>query len=224
MASGNRSTAYLLNTIHATVKSVSNLYLPNLLQASNHVLNSSYSHTNLHPGICYHSSTHCVDIIGTCLYGFRTCSRTNKWPPTICKNLCGDKFPIWATVIIFGVSGITILAVAIIATLTRKVHLECFKDCKEVNSFVFLTVLCLLIWLPYTLTFSLSIPIAEASFCFGVFPYMAIPFFCKIFLFVPKIWSSRHKRRRNRTMIERRSTLSTSSLIRRSSNSFSFRS
>ena len=144
-----------------------------------------------------------MDIIGTCLYGFRTCSRTNKWPPTICKNLCGDKFPIWATVIIFGVSGITILAVAIIATLTRKVHLECFKDCKEVNSFVFLTVLCLLIWLPYTLTFSLSIPIAEASFCFGVFPYMAIPFFCKIFLFVPKIWSSRHKRRRNRTMIKK---------------------
>ena len=139
-------------------------------------------------------------------------------PPLDAKICGGANFPIWAVAIVYGVNGITILAVAVIATLTRNVHLECFKDCKEVNSFVFLTVLCLLIWLPYTLTFSLSIPIAEASFCFGVFPYIAIPFLCKVFLFLPKIWSSRYERRKRRTLTHRRSTYSTSSLIRRNSN------
>ena len=138
-------------------------------------------------------------------------------PPLSAKVCGGDNFPIWAIVIVYGVNGITILAVAVIATLTRKVRLDCFKDSKEVNSFVFLTVLCLLIWLPYTITFSLNVPIAEASFCFGVFPYIVIPFLCQVFLFVPKIWLSRHESRRPWITEKRKSTASTYS-FRRSSH------
>ena len=138
-------------------------------------------------------------------------------PPLSAKVCGGENFPIWAIVIVYGVNGITILAVAVIATLTRNVRLDCFKDSKEVNSFVFLTVLCLLIWLPYTITFSLYIPIAEASFCFGVFPYIVIPFLCPVFLFVPKIWLSRHESRRAWSTDKRRSTASTYS-FRRSSH------
>ena len=138
--------------------------------------------------------------------------------PLLSAKICGGaNFPTWAITIVYGVNGITILAVAVIATLTRKVRLDCFKDSKEVNSFVFSTVLCLLIWLPYTITFSLGIPIAEASFCFGVFPYIVIPFLCQVFLFLPKIWLSRHEGRRAWVMDKRRSTASTYS-FRRSSH------
>ena len=46
------------------------------------------------------------------------------------------------------------LAVAVLAFLTRKVHLECFKDTKEVNAFVFSTLYCLCLWLSYLYMFS----------------------------------------------------------------------
>ena len=135
-------------------------------------------------------------------------SGQNCGPPLFSKICGGNNFFVWALVMIFGVNGITILAVAVIATLTRKVHLECFRDSKKVNIFVFSTVVCLVIWLPYTITFNFYIPIVEVSFFFGVFPYIVIPFLCQVFLFVPKIWLSRHQRRRVRTPSQRRSTFS----------------
>ena len=136
-------------------------------------------------------------------------SGQNCGPPLFSKICGGQNFLFWALFMIFGVNGTTILAVAVIATLTRKVHLECFKDSRKVNLFVFSTVVCLLIWLPYTITFNFYIPIIGVSFFFGVFPYVVIPFLCLVFLFVPKIWLSRHQRRsRARTPSERRSTLS----------------
>ena len=58
---------------------------------------------------------------------------------TFCDVQSGQLI-VWLSVILYGVNGITVLAVAVLATLTRKVHLDCFKDTKQVNAFVFSTV------------------------------------------------------------------------------------
>ena len=101
---------------------------------------------------------------------------------------------VWIVTITYGVNGIPIVAVGILATLTRKVKMDIFKDSKHVNTFVFLTVISLCIWLPYSLTFSASLKYPEAGICFGVFPYLVVPFLCKAFLFIPRIWLARRER------------------------------
>ena len=95
---------------------------------------------------------------------------------------------VWLAVTYFGVNGIPIVAVAILATLTRKVEYDIFKDTKEVNSFVFATVVCLYIWSPYAVIFYNFIVFPQVAFCLTVFPYLVIPFLCEAFLFIPKIW------------------------------------
>ena len=112
-------------------------------------------------------------------------------------TICGRdySYAVWSSVIVFGVNGSMIVAVACLAILTRKVHLECFRDSKQVNLFVFSTVACLGTWFPYALTFVILISIPEAAYVFSVFPYLLIPFLCKVFLFVPKMWSSSRERR-----------------------------
>ena len=99
---------------------------------------------------------------------------------------------VWSAVI-YGLLGIPIVAVAILATLPRKVEMNIFKDSKEVNSFVFSTVIFLYVWSPYTLTFHGYIFIPQVAFCFVVSPYLVIPFLCTAFLFIPNIWLSKHE-------------------------------
>ena len=113
-----------------------------------------------------------------------------------------DHLFVWLSVILYGVNGCTVVGVAVLATLTRKIHLDCFKDTKQVNAFVVSTTICLCVWLPYTIVLANFLLLAEAAYVFNVIPYFAIPFLCKVFLFVPKIWSARHERQRRR----RRST------------------
>ena len=100
---------------------------------------------------------------------------------------------VWLAVIHYGVNGITIVAVAILATLTMKVEMNTFKDSKKVNTFVFATVIFVYVWSPYTFIFHSYILIPQVAFCFVAFPYLVIPFLCKAFLFIPKIWLSRHE-------------------------------
>ena len=103
---------------------------------------------------------------------------------------------VWLSVILYGVNGVTILAVAVLATLTRKIHLDCFKDTKQVNAFVFSTAMCLCIWFPYVIVFGQAqlIIIPEAAYVFSVLPYILIPLLCKMLLFVPKILAARHEK------------------------------
>jgi len=117
-----------------------------------------------------------------------------------------DWIIVWLSVILFGVNGVTIVAVGIVATLTRKIHLNCFKDTKQVNGFVFSTIVCLCFWLPYTLVFTNFVFLPEAAYIFNVIPYFVISFLCEVFLFVPKVWSARHERYRRRTKHIRSST------------------
>ena len=123
--------------------------------------------------------------------------RTSDPPQYIARVACGDRTVIiWISIAQYGVNGITVLAVAVFAILTRKVHLDIFKDTKEVNAFVFSTVLCLCLCLPYLYIFTYLYRVALASYIFSVFAYFVIPFLCKVFLFVPKIWSASHEKSR----------------------------
>ena len=120
-----------------------------------------------------------------------------------------NKGIVWSSVVLYGVNGITILGVVILATLTRKVHLDSFKDTKHVNAFIFSTAACLCIWLPYTVVFSNVLINPETSYVFNLLPYLVIPFLCVVFLFIPKISSSRHEKRRS----QRKSTRASRALL-----------
>ena len=109
----------------------------------------------------------------------------------------GDHLIEWLLVVLCVLDGVTILGVVILATLTRKVHLDCFKDTNQVNKFVFSTVICLCIWLPYTVVFTNVLFIPEAAQVFTILPYLVITFLCIRFLFVPKIQSARHERQKS---------------------------
>ena len=125
---------------------------------------------------------------------------TSNPPQYIVRVACsGREVIVWLSIALYGVNGVTVLAVAVLAILTRKVHLESFKDTKEVNAFVFSTVLCLCLWLPYLYVFAYLYRVAIASYIFSVFAYFVIPFLCKVFLFVPKIWSASHEKCRRLT-------------------------
>ena len=100
---------------------------------------------------------------------------------------------VWLSIALYVVNGVTVLAVAVLAILTRKVHLEFFKDTKSVNAFVFSTVLCLTLWLPYVYVFTFVTPLAVAAYTANVLAYFVIPVLCKVFLFIPKIWSARNE-------------------------------
>ena len=120
---------------------------------------------------------------------------TSNPPLYIVRVACsGREVIVWLSIALYAVNGVTVLAVAVLAILTRKVHLENFKDTKEVNAFVFATVLCLCLWLPYLYAFTYSHRVGVASYIFSVFAYLVIPFLCKVFLFVPKIWSEKRRK------------------------------
>ena len=118
-------------------------------------------------------------------------------PPQYTRNLfCETKrnnVIVWLSVVLYGVNGITIFGVVVLATITRKVHLNSFRDTKQVNAFVFSTASSLLIWLPYTVVFTNVLFILEASYVFNILPYLVVAILCIVFLFVPKIWSARHE-------------------------------
>ena len=121
---------------------------------------------------------------------------THNPPQYRIREICrSNALNIWFSVILYGVNGVTILAVVILAILTRKVHLDMFKDTKHVSTFVYSTVLCLCTWIPYLYVITLNTRNrnAVASYIVSIYPYFVIPFLCKVFLFLPKIWSSRYE-------------------------------
>ena len=120
---------------------------------------------------------------------------TSDPPQYIARLTCDSRaLVVWLSIALYGVNGVTILAVAVLAVLTRKVHLECFKDTKEVNALIFITVYCVCLWLSYLYVFTYLNFVGVVSYIFSVYPYFVIPFLCKVFLFIPKIWSARHEK------------------------------
>ena len=120
-------------------------------------------------------------------------------PPQYAVNVTcmGDNLIVWLIVVLCVVNGATILGVVVLATLTRKVHLDNFKDTKQVNKFVFSTVTCLCVWLPYTVVFTNVLFLPDVAQVFNILPYLVVTVLCIAFLFVPKIRSARHEQRKS---------------------------
>ena len=114
-------------------------------------------------------------------------------------------FWVWLSLIFYGCNSFTILAVGILAVMTRKIKLESFKDTKKVNAFVFISIMALIICMAYSTTFATAgVRVIEVAFTFDFLPYLVIAVLCKVFLFVPKIWSAkvqkpRYSRRSSRS-------------------------
>ena len=54
---------------------------------------------------------------------------TSNPPQYVARVVCsGREVIVWLSIALYGVNGVTVLAVAVLAILTRKVHLENFKD------------------------------------------------------------------------------------------------
>ena len=143
-------------------------------------------------------------------------------PPRYTRNIfCrSNQLIVWLSVVLYGVNGVTIIGVIVLSTLTRKVHLDCFRDTKQVNLFVLSTVACLFVWLPYTVLFTNYIVIPDAAQVFSILPYLIIPFLCKLLLFIPKIWSARHERKTLRRKPHIRVALAAMHTNRKSASSF----
>ena len=101
-------------------------------------------------------------------------------------------FWIWLSLIFYGYNSLTILAVCILAVMTRNIKHECFKDTKKVNAFVFVSILALIICFGFATTFAATnVEEIELAYTFDCLPYVLIAVFCKVFLFLPKVWSAR---------------------------------
>ena len=143
-------------------------------------------------------------------------------PPRYTRNIfCkSNQLIVWLSVVLYGLNGVTIIGVTVLSILTRKVHLDIFRDTKQVNLFVLSTVACLFVWLPYTVLFTDYIVIPNAAQVFSILPYLMIPFLCKLLLFIPKIWSARHERKPLRRKPHIRVALAAMHTNRKSASSF----
>ena len=106
---------------------------------------------------------------------------------------CGSRFFwVWISLIYYVYVSFTILAVCILAVMTRNIKRESFKDTKKINAFVFISILALIICDTYSSTLAgAGLEQLELAYTFDFLPYMVIAVFCKVFLFLPKIWSAR---------------------------------
>ena len=116
-------------------------------------------------------------------------------PPRYTRNIfCrSNQLIVWLSVVLYGLNGVTIIGVTVLSILTRKVHLDIFRDTKQVNLFVLSTAACLFVWFPYTVLFTNYIVVPNVAQVFSILPYLIIPFLCQLLLFIPKIWSARHE-------------------------------
>ena len=85
------------------------------------------------------------------------------------------------------------LFVVILAILTRNVKTANFKDTKEISMFVFTSAISMSVCFAYETIFARTGNI-HAAYTFEILNYFAIAIFCKIFLFIPKLWSAKFQK------------------------------
>lgn len=88
--------------------------------------------------------------------------------------------------------------VVVLAILTVKVKNANFKDTKEMCMFVFTSAISMFVSFAYNTTFTLAGNI-HAAYMFEILKYFAIAIFCKIFLFIPKLWSAKFQKNKCRS-------------------------
>ena len=129
---------------------------------------------------------------------------TSSMPPSYSVTLfCFSSFFwVWLSFIFYGCNYFTILAVCILAVKTRSIKHESFKDTKTVNAFVFISIMALIICFAFATTFAATnVEEIELAYTFDFLPYMVIAVFCKVFLFIPKIWSARVEKPKYRSCV-----------------------
>ena len=103
-------------------------------------------------------------------------------------NCESDYLGAWLGIII-GYNGLIMLAVLALAIMTRKVKIESFRDTKEVNAFVFITVFIIVVCIPLSLILQGATDAAlYSTFVLRELCLILVPVACKAFVFAPKIY------------------------------------
>ena len=90
----------------------------------------------------------------------------------------------WSAVILL-YSGVLLFMVVVLATETRHIKNDPYKDTKKVNAFIFFIVIILMISIPLWIIFE-EIKIELAANMFEWLTYVSAPLLCQVCLFVPK--------------------------------------
>ena len=126
----------------------------------------------------------------------------------------------WISVLYYVYLASIVFFVGILAIFTRKIKIAGFRDTKEVSMFIFISIAALTICFAY-LTIFAEVGIIEAAYTFEVLQYLPVAILCKVFLFMPKIWSARFQKRKRRPSTAFYTT--SHSTIRRGSSIISLR-
>ena len=116
-------------------------------------------------------------------------------PPFIHRILVCDcpNYLVWSSIHLVYL-WTTFLLVVIFAILTRGVKIEKFRDTVEVNLFVLLSFLTLVVCFAYSYTL-IQVLIIEGAFTFELLPYLITPLLCQLILFAPKLWVAKSEKR-----------------------------
>ena len=110
---------------------------------------------------------------------------------------CNHYF-IWIATLYYGYIASIMFCVVVLAILTVKVKNANFKDTKEMCMFVFTSAISMSVSFAYQTTFA-NAGNTHAAYMFGILKYFAITIFCKIFLFIPKLWSAKFQKNKCRS-------------------------
>ena len=116
-----------------------------------------------------------------------------------------NHFFAWTVTLYYAYIGPIVFFVVLLAILTRRVKIANFKDTKEVSMFVFTSAIGMSVCFAYETTFANTENI-HAAFSFEILNFFAITIPCKVFLFIPKIWSARFQKRKRRSTRNSRRT------------------
>ena len=106
-----------------------------------------------------------------------------------------NHFFAWTATLYYGYIATVMLFVVILAILTRNVKIANFKDTKEISMFVFTSAISMSVCFAYETIFARAGNI-HAAYTFEILNYFAIGIFCKIFLFIPKLWSAKFQKQK----------------------------
>ena len=126
-----------------------------------------------------------------------------------------NHFFAWTITLYYAYIGSIVFFVVVLAILTRRVKIANFKDTKEVSMFVFTSAIAMSVCFAYETTFANAGNI-HAAYTFEILNYFGIAIPCKVFLFIPKIWSAKFEKRKRRSTRNSRRT-SYQSTIRKGS-------
>ena len=120
-----------------------------------------------------------------------------------------DHYFVWTVILYYVYVAAFVLFVVVLAILTRKVKIANFKDTKGVSMFVFTSAIAMSVCFAYETTFANAGNI-HAAYTFEILNFFGIAIPCKVFLFIPKIWSAKFEKCKCRLACYQSTSLTTS--------------